>query len=101
MLNDLERGVRAMSVNAMSNAALSRRKDFEPANTVPSGLRQVAHAASTPPKPVRKTGEVGAADGANATNTALQTLTTYIPTEILTLYVAAVAALGPLTINNQ
>jgi hypothetical protein len=36
---------------------------------------------------------------ASGPNTALQTLTTYIPTEVLTLYVSAIAALGPLTIK--
>lgn len=39
-------------------------------------------------------GGKSAADASGA-NTALQTLTTYIPTEVLTLYVAAVAAIGP------
>ena len=36
---------------------------------------------------------------ASGANTALQTLTTYIPTEVLTLYVSAIAAIGPLTIK--
>jgi hypothetical protein len=87
-----------MSINALSNAALARRADFEPANAVPSGLRGIARASGATPRPVpAKGGAKGAAaaDGANGTNTALQTLTTYIPTEVLTLYVAAVAALGP------
>jgi hypothetical protein len=84
-----------MSINALTNAALARRHDFEPANTVPSNLRDIARAAGVPPKPV-----AGGARATDATNTALQTLTTYIPTEVLTLYVSAIAAVGPLTING-
>jgi hypothetical protein len=38
-------------------------------------------------------------DGLSNTNAAIQTLTTYIPTEVLTLYVSALAALGPITIK--
>jgi hypothetical protein len=84
-----------MSINALTNAALSRRHDFEPGNTVPRSLKDIAHAAGATPK------RVGARqDSANGTNTTLQTLTTYIPTEVLTLYVSAVAAVGPLTING-
>lgn len=48
-----------------------------------------------PPAPVDAAGQP--APRQSGVNTALQTLTTYIPTEVLTLYVAAVAALGPLT----
>jgi hypothetical protein len=108
-----------MSINAMTNAAVARRYDFEPAGRVPSGLNEIALAAGMPPTPaVASVGTtsspqptvaggpggappVGALAAApvpppraNGTNTALQTLTTYIPTEVLTLYVAAVAALG-------
>src|SRR2546426_12534889 len=89
--------------NALSNAALARRHDFEPAHTVPLSFRDIALAAGAPPSPIagkpgggqREGGAAGAsptAAGSNATNTALQTLTTYIPTEVLTLYLAAVAA---------
>lgn len=93
-----------MSINAASNAALARRTDFEPANGVPATLSQIATAAAgTPPLPV------GTPQGARApvppsatpTNTALQTLTTYLPTEVITLYVAAVAAIGPWTVDGQ
>ena len=90
-----------MSINALSNAALARRTDFEPANTVSATLSEIAAAAGgTPPRPVR-TAPDDAAAPATPANTALQTLTTYLPTEILTLYVAAVAAIGPWTVNGQ
>jgi hypothetical protein len=43
----------------------------------------------------------GGGSASDGTTTALQTLTTYIPTEVLTLYVSAVAAVGPLTMNGE
>jgi hypothetical protein len=88
-----------MSINAMTNAAVSRRRDFEPANEVPKNLAEIAQAAGTMPTPApqpaaaQPVGAQPAAVQPSAVNTALQTLTTYIPTEVLTLYVAAVAAL--------
>jgi hypothetical protein len=85
-----------MSINGLTNAALARRPDFEPANAVPSSLAEIAHAAAASPKPA------GAAEGVgprNEANTALQTLTTYIPTEVLTLYVSAIGALGPVVVK--
>lgn len=85
-----------MSINALTNAALARRHDFAPASSVPKNLSEIAHAAGAPPEPA---GEP--ARPANGTNTALQTLTTYIPTEVLTLYVSAIAAVGPLTVNGM
>lgn len=93
-----------MSINALTNAALARRTDFEPADTVPSSLKDIALAAGVTPKPTEPVAAGGAAGGGAATDgthTALQTLTTYIPTEVLTLYVAAIATLGPLKINGQ
>jgi len=35
-----------VSINALSNAALARRTDFEPANTVPATLSEIAAAAA-------------------------------------------------------
>jgi hypothetical protein len=84
-----------MSINALTNAALARRHDFAPVSSVPRNLTEIAHAAGTPPEPAG-----GPASPANGSNTALQTLTTYIPTEVLTLYVSAIAAVGPLTVNG-
>lgn len=94
-----------MSINAMTNAAVARREDFHPAGGPPQGLAGIALAAGTPPAPI-----VPAPPGsnpppppppANGANTALQTLTTYIPTEILTLYVAAIAALATLPADKD
>lgn len=94
-----------MSINALTNAAVARRPDFQPAGTVPTTLAELANAAAAMPLPVAVPSAAPAAvaapivAAANGPNTALQTLTTYIPTEVLTLYVSAIAALGPLTIT--
>ena len=94
-----------MSINALTNAALARRPDFEPAGGVPQGLAEIATAAASTPETIPAgsagggagapltTGGAGAV-GANGPSAFMQTLTTYIPTEVLTLYVSAVAALG-------
>ena len=82
-----------MSINSLANAAIARRPDFEPLNEVPQGLNAIARAAATPagvpPGPAVGTPE----ESANAVNTALHVLFGYIPTEVLTLYVAILAAL--------
>jgi hypothetical protein len=83
-----------MSINALTNAALARRPDFEPANRTPTGIAEIAQAAGAMPAPVAGPAPSGAPAPAQGVNAALQTLTTYIPTEVLTLYVAAVAALS-------
>ena len=99
-----------MSINALTNAAVARRPDFQPADAVPATLAEIASAAASVPMPVALPSgarpatvaapKVSVAPTAGSgPNTALQTLTTYIPTEVLTLYVSAIAALGPLTIN--
>jgi hypothetical protein len=83
-----------MSINALSNAALARRVDFEPAGRAPSNLSELATAAGGQPAPVNIEGGAGLGEAqATGANTALQTLTTYIPTEVLTLYVSALAVL--------
>jgi hypothetical protein len=84
-----------MSINALTNAAMARRMDFEPTNAVPASFTEIGNAAGNIPKPA------GSATSGNLANTnaAIQTLTTYIPTEVLTLYVSALAALGPITIK--
>jgi hypothetical protein len=70
-----------MSVNSMTNAAVARRADFQPMNDVPKTHGEVAKAAG------------GSAVGEdNPINTALQTVVMYLPTEVLTLYVAVLAA---------
>jgi hypothetical protein len=84
-----------MSINAMTNAALARRPDFVPAGTLPKTLADIALAAGTPPTPA-PTGGQQPAPAAGGLDTALQTVTTFIPTEVLTLYVSALAVLGPM-----
>src|SRR5258707_7858745 len=97
-----------MSINALTNAAVARRPDFQPEGAVPTNLTEIASAAVATPLPVAAapaaplggTPTVAASSFvSSAPNTALQTLTTYIPTEVLTLYVSAIAALGPLTVK--
>jgi len=85
----------AMSISALTNAAIARRQDFEPANRPPETITEIGNAAANVPKPV---GRQTPNDLTN-TNASLQTLTTYIPTEVLTLYVSALAALGPITVT--
>src|SRR5262245_32554890 len=69
-----------MSILAMTEVAVVGRKDVEPANYVPVKYSEIA----------------GAARGKNTPedniDTAIQTLITYIPTEIITVYLAALAA---------
>ena len=65
----------------MTNAALARRSDFPPLADVPHGLQGIANAATD-----ARTSE-------NPITTALAVIVTYIPTEILTLYVAVVVAI--------
>ena len=72
-----------MSINTMTNAALARRRDYPPADHPPRTARERAAAAGKDP-----TNE-------NTASIALKTVTTYIPTEIITLYVALVGALQP------
>jgi hypothetical protein len=74
-----------MSINSMTNAALARRPDYPPMDRLPQTAAERAEAASREP-----TQE-------NTVSTALKTLTTYVPTETLTLYIALVAALEPIT----
>lgn len=73
-----------MSINATANAALARRPDYPPFNRLPANATERAQAAAKDPTPE------------NPTSTALKTVSTYIPSELLTLYVAFTAALTPL-----
>jgi hypothetical protein len=87
-----------MSINSLTNAATARRSDFAPLNRVPSGLAEIAAAAAGMPA-AKSNGDTPAdgATSANGVNTAMQVLFGYIPTEVLTLYVACVAAIHPAT----
>lgn len=71
-----------MSIASMTEVAFQSRTDVGRADFVPRTLQQVAGAAA------------GHEEPATSVNTALRTLTTYIPTETLTLYVAILATLG-------
>ena len=92
-----------MSISSMANAALARRTDFPPFGSVPRGLAGIAAAADTQPVlmatvavPMTPTTEpsVSASGGnAMAVDTALHVVIGYVPTEILTLYVAVLAAI--------
>ena len=79
-----------MSINSLANAAAARRPDVGEPNTVPATLSEIASAGSTAPDeaPPKK-------DEAGDVGTALHVLFGYIPTEIVTLYVAVSAALVP------
>ncbi len=82
-----------MSINSLMNAAAARRPDFAPLGEVPKGLDQIARASRTPPA-----SEDTAAAGQPAptqVDTTLNVLFNYIPTEVLTLYVAVLAAIQP------
>lgn len=82
-----------MSINALANAAAARRTDMSPSEGVPDGLAGIAAAAATPPAtesgpPAR----AGGTEGSGQIDTALNVLFGYIPVEVLTLYVAVLAA---------
>lgn len=101
-----------MSINALTNAAAARRPDFAPFGVTPQGIPGIALAAGNMPVPapadsmpvpeeVPLPGQPGGtssslqAQSANAINTAMHLLFGYIPTEIITLYVAILAAMEP------
>jgi hypothetical protein len=71
-----------MSVSSMTNAAFARRADEPPANQGLSTVGEVA--ANTGEKPT----------SGNPVTSALQAIVTYIPTEIVTVYVAVLATIG-------
>src|SRR4051812_10893833 len=77
-----------MSISSLANAAAARRPDVGPANAVPNRLSEIAAAAATPPENARPEKEE-----ASDVNTALHVLFGYIPTEVVTLYVAVQTAL--------
>jgi len=87
-----------MSINALTNAAVARRSDFTKFDPAPQGLAEIAAAFAEHPK----SDTVNQPDkGANSVNTALNVLFGYIPTEVLTLYVAILSVLQhPDTVNK-
>lgn len=74
-----------MSVNTMTNAAIARRTDAGGRGRPPQTINEIAAAGE------------GAEPGEtqNSITAALAVIVTYIPTEVLTLYVAVLAALSP------
>src|SRR6266849_5523224 len=74
-----------MSITSMANVAYVRRRDVAtaaaPANKAPASLKQLELATA------------GTPDSQNSVTTALKVIVTYIPTEVLTLYVAVLAAI--------
>jgi hypothetical protein len=83
-----------MSINSMANAAAARRPDTQPFGEVPKNYYQIAQAAITPPTTAPIPVDLGkpAIKESTAVDTTFNVLFGYIPTEVLTLYVAVLAA---------
>lgn len=83
-----------MSINSMANAAAARRPDMIPLEDVPKTLDQIARAAITPPTstPLPVDPNKSTAAAPSPVDTTYNVLFGYIPTEVLTLYVAVLAA---------
>jgi hypothetical protein len=94
-----------MSINSIANAAVARRSDFAPAGGPPRGYAGIALAAAMPVSLAPATGEAQpVAPGTAKTDgvsIAYNVLFAYIPTEVLTLYVALVAALHESNQNSH
>jgi hypothetical protein len=87
-----------VSINSLTNAAIARRPHFAPGNRAPDGLSEIAQAAVGMPAATGAGVAAPATGGTTASNgitTALNVLAGYIPTEIVTLYGAYVAAIHP------
>jgi hypothetical protein len=87
-----------VSINSLTNAALARRTDVFPINRVPAGVAEIAHAAASNPRVTSASASVlegqatSTRESADSTQTALHILIDYIPTEVITIYVAAITA---------
>jgi hypothetical protein len=73
---------RSVSISSMTNVAFARRKDTEPVDSGPATLPEVA----------ARVGEAPAT--ASSASSTLSAIATYIPTEIVTLYVSVLAVIG-------
>ncbi len=86
-----------MSISSMTNAALARREDFGTKTAAPKGFLEIAR-ATAPQSTLTTPAGGGQAEepghGQPATD-AMHVIATYIPTEIITLYVAVIGVLGP------
>jgi hypothetical protein len=76
-----------MSVASMASVAFARRADVEPIDQAPSTSGEVAATKGLRP------------EAASGLASAQAAVTTYIPTEVLTVYVAVLAALAGSTAN--
>jgi hypothetical protein len=85
---DGPRRSRDVSINSLTNAAAARRPDTMPMNTVTRGVDEIARASGTAPTPSN-----GSGGQRNSVETALNVLFGYIPTEVITLYVAVISAI--------
>ncbi len=84
-----------MSLNSLANAAIARRTDFEPKGRAPSTYSEIASAAAATSRPLNGHEPADAkAPAATPVDTTMNVLTGYIPAEILTGYVAVLAALS-------
>jgi hypothetical protein len=88
-----------MSINSMANAAAARRPDMAPIGEVPTSLDEIARAATTPPSvsTLKPTATVSTPATQSSVDTAMNVLFGYIPTEVITLYVAVLAAVQQTT----
>lgn len=85
-----------MSINSLANAAAARRTDMAPHGTIPKGIDEIAAASATPPNPVTAMSPTPLPkQPSSQVDTTLNVLFGYIPTEVLTLYVAVLAAIKP------
>lgn len=70
----------SMSISSMTNVAVMRRADVPPLDVAPKSDAAIAQATS-------------GTDASRASGSQVQVIATYIPTEVLALYVAMIAAL--------
>ena len=89
-----------MSINALANSAAARRTDLFPMDQIPSGLHEIALAASTIPS-ASPPAAPPPAQSNTAFETAMNVLFGYIPTEVITLYVSVLAAIGAESAGNS
>jgi hypothetical protein len=72
-----------MSISAMTNVAFARRVDVPPLGNAPANVGEADQAAG------------GTPDSRSPMTSTISAITRYIPTEVLTLYVAALGAVHP------
>jgi hypothetical protein len=83
-----------MSINSLVNSAIARRTDFPPFGKAPQTYAEMAWAANNPPLHATAPADANApTPSAAPVDTTMNVITNYIPAEILTCYVAVLAAL--------